>query len=67
MLSLRLKPEEIEYIKKSKLQVRKFVAPSPQGKLLAICTALLGATHGVTFVAIVLQAMNRSQPVGSQE
>jgi hypothetical protein len=26
---------------------------SAQGKLLAICTALLGFTHGVTFVALV--------------
>jgi hypothetical protein len=30
---------------------------SAPGKLLAICTALLGFTHGVTFVALVLQAM----------
>jgi hypothetical protein len=36
------------------------------GKILAICTALLGATHGVTFVAIVLQALNRP-PASSQE
>jgi ion channel len=28
-----------------------------QGKLFAMCTALLGATHGVTFVAIILQAL----------
>ncbi len=34
-----------------------------QGKLLSICTALLGATHGVTFVAIVLQALTQ-QPSG---
>jgi Ion channel len=29
-----------------------------QGKILAMCTALLGATHGVTFVAIVLSALH---------
>jgi Ion channel len=34
---------------------------SPQGKLLAICTALLGFTHGVTFVALVLQALTAQQ------
>jgi hypothetical protein len=28
------------------------------GKFLAMCTALLGATHGVTFVAIILQALS---------
>ena len=38
-----------------------------QGKLLAICTALLGATHGVTFVALVLQAMTQHPPAKSQE
>ena len=37
------------------------------GKLLAICTALLGATHGVTFVAIVLQALTQHPPANSQE
>jgi len=31
-----------------------------QGKLFAMCTALLGATHGVTFVAIILQALSHS-------
>jgi len=35
------------------------VPTTVQGKVLAICTALLGATHGVTFVAIFLQALNR--------
>ena len=35
------------------------VPSTTQGKLLAICTALLGATHGVTFVAIVFQALNQ--------
>lgn len=33
------------------------IPPNAQGKLLAICTALLGSTHGVTFVALVLQAL----------
>jgi hypothetical protein len=37
------------------------IVPSTiQGKLLAMCTALFGATHGVTFVAIVLQALSRT-------
>jgi hypothetical protein len=40
---------------------------SAQGKLLAICTALLGATHGVTFVAIILQALTQRPPTKSQE
>jgi Ion channel len=35
---------------------------SAQGKLLAICTALLGATHSVTFVAIMLQALTQHPP-----
>jgi voltage-gated potassium channel len=39
---------------------------SAQGKLLAICTALLGATHGVTFVAIFLQALTQHPPTNSQ-
>jgi Ion channel len=43
------------------------VAASAQGKLLAICTALLGATYGVTFVALVLQAMTQHPPAKSQE
>jgi hypothetical protein len=38
-----------------------------QGKLLAICTALLGATDGVTFVALVLQALAQHPPAKSQE
>ena len=38
-----------------------------QGKLLAICTALLGATHGVTFVALVLQALAQHLPTKNQE
>jgi voltage-gated potassium channel len=43
------------------------VPHSAQGKLLAICTALLGATHGVTFVALVLQALTQHSPAKSQE
>src|SRR5262249_42433516 len=35
------------------------IPSTAQGKLLAICTALLGATHGVTFVAIILQALTQ--------
>ena len=38
------------------------VPVSVQGKLLAICTALLGFTHGVTFVALVLQALTQHLP-----
>ena len=40
---------------------------SVQGKFLAICTALLGATHGVTFVAMVLQALTQHPPAESQK
>lgn len=44
------------------------VIPSTaQGKLLAMCTALLGATHGVTFVALVLQALTQHPPAKNQE
>lgn len=35
------------------------VPSTAQGKLLAMCTALLGAAHGVTFVAIFLLALTR--------
>jgi voltage-gated potassium channel Kch len=42
------------------------VPATAQGKVLAICTALLGATHGVTFVAIILQALNQP-PARGQE
>src|SRR5580693_2950403 len=35
------------------------IPSTAQGKLLAIRTALLGAAHGVTFVALVLQALNQ--------
>jgi hypothetical protein len=40
---------------------------SAHGKLLAICTALLGATHGVTFVTLMLQALTQRPPAKSQE
>jgi hypothetical protein len=43
------------------------VPHSTPGKLLAICTALLGFTHGVTFVAIVLQALTQRLPANSKE
>jgi hypothetical protein len=38
------------------------VPVTSQRKFLAICTALLGATHGFTFVAIILQALNQPAP-----
>jgi len=44
------------------------VIPSTaQGKLLAICTALLGATHGVTFVALVLHGLAQHPPAKNRE
>ena len=43
------------------------IPTTDQGKLLAICTALLGSTHGVTFVALVLQALTQNPPGKSQE
>jgi hypothetical protein len=43
------------------------IPSTAQGKLLAIRTALLGAAHGVTFVALVLQALNQHPPAKSQE
>jgi hypothetical protein len=43
------------------------VPSTPQGKLFAMCTALLGATHGVTFVALVLQALTQHSPAKKQE
>ena len=44
------------------------VIPSTaQGKLLAICTALLGATHGVTFVALVLHGLTQHPPAKNHE
>ena len=39
---------------------------SAEGKLLAMCTALLGFTHGVTFVALVLQALTQ-HPAGKNQ
>ena len=35
-------------------------------KILAMCTALFGATHGVTFVAIILQALTRPPSKGEE-
>jgi ion channel len=43
------------------------VPVSAPAKMLAMCTALLGATHGVTFVALVLQALTQHPPAKSQE
>jgi voltage-gated potassium channel len=43
------------------------VPTTAQGKLLAMCTALLGATHGVTFVALILQALGQHPTGKSQE
>jgi hypothetical protein len=44
------------------------ITPSTaQGKLLAMCTALLGATHGVTFVALVLLALTQHPPAKTQD
>jgi ion channel len=43
------------------------VPTTAQGKLLAMCTALLGATHGVTFVALVLQALSQHPAGETQE
>ena len=42
------------------------IPSTAQAKLLAICTALLGATHGVTFVAIILQALTQHPPAKNQ-
>ena len=43
------------------------IPATAQGKLLAICTALLGSTHGVTFVALVLQALTQHPAGKGQE
>ena len=43
------------------------IPSTAQGKVLAMCTALLGATHGVTFVALVLQALTHNPPAKNQE
>lgn len=42
------------------------VPSTAQGKLLAMCTALLGATHGVTFVALFLLALTRQPAARNQ-
>ena len=42
------------------------IPSTAQAKFLAICTALLGATHGVTFVAIILQALTQHPPPKNQ-
>ena len=42
------------------------VPTTAQGKVLAICTALLGATHGVTFVSIILQALSQPSSKGQE-
>ena len=42
------------------------IPATAQAKFLAICTALLGATHGVTFVAIILTALTQHPPVKNQ-
>jgi Ion channel len=43
------------------------IPSTAQGKLLAMCTALLGATHGVTFVALVLLALTQRPPAKNQD
>jgi hypothetical protein len=43
------------------------IPSTAQAKFLAICTALLGATHGVTFVALILQALTQHPPAKNQE
>ena len=43
------------------------IPSTAQGKVLAMCTALLGATHGVTFVALVLQALTQYPAAKNQE
>lgn len=44
------------------------VIPSTaQGKLLALCTALLGAAHGVTFMALILRALTQHPPATTRE
>jgi hypothetical protein len=42
------------------------IPSTAQAKFLAMCTALLGATHGVTFVAIILQALTQHPPAKNQ-
>jgi hypothetical protein len=43
------------------------VPSTSHGKFLAMCTALLGATHGVTFVALFLLALTQHPPAKNQE
>jgi hypothetical protein len=43
------------------------VPSTAEGKLLAICTAHLGATHGVTFVALFLLALTQPPQAGNQD
>ena len=43
------------------------VPATAPAKVLAMCTALLGATHGVTFVALVLQALTQYPSGKGQE
>src|SRR5215813_13934668 len=43
------------------------VPSSAQGKLLAMCTALLGATHGVTFVTLFLLALTQHPPASNKD
>jgi voltage-gated potassium channel Kch len=43
------------------------IPSTAHGKLLAMSTALLGATHGVTFVALFLLALTQHPPAKNQE
>ncbi len=43
------------------------VPSTAHGKFLAMCTALLGATHGVTFVALFLMALTHHSPAKGPE
>jgi Ion channel len=43
------------------------VPSTAQGKFLAMCTGLLGATHGVTFVALFLLALTEHLPPKKQD
>ena len=43
------------------------IPSTAQGKLFAMCTALLGATHGVSYVAIVLLALTQHPPTKNQD
>jgi hypothetical protein len=51
----------VQSLTRRTLRIRDYGDITPQcveAKTLAMCTALLGATHGVTFVALVLLALN---------